>query len=301
LLDISRLDAGVIKPKFESVDIAQLLERLFNDHQLQANEKGLTLKLKSNTCFAVSDSTLLENILRNIITNSLKYTQQGKILIACRKKPNNQIWIDVWDTGVGIEADEQSHVFDEFYQIDNQHRDSQQGLGLGLAIVQRQVTLIGHQLELYSKPQKGTLVRLKLTETSSPSPSFLPNDTFTNTPEKFKHILIIDDNEQILNGMQLTLQKWGYQTMTALNGKDAEQLSTITLPDIIICDFRLGDNENGIKVIERLKELHKQDIPALLITGDTAPDRIQQAENSGLILLHKPVKPAKLRTALNML
>jgi CheY-like chemotaxis protein len=160
---------------------------------------------------------------------------------------------------------------------------------------------MGHQLELYSKPQKGTLVRLKLTETSSPSPSFLPNDTFTNTPEKFKHILIIDDNEQILNGMQLTLQKWGYQTMTALNGKDAEQLSTITLPDIIICDFRLGDNENGIKVIERLKELHKQDIPALLITGDTAPDRIQQAENSGLILLHKPVKPAKLRTALNML
>jgi signal transduction histidine kinase/CheY-like chemotaxis protein len=301
LLDISRLDAGVIKPKFEPVDIAHLLERLFNDHQLQANEKGLLLKLKNNDCFALSDSTLLENILRNIITNSIKYTQQGKILIACRKKPNNQIWIDIWDTGVGIEADEQPHVFDEFYQIDNQHRDSQQGLGLGLAIVQRQVKLMGHQLSLYSKPQKGTLVRLKLTETSPPNTSLVANDAFTNTPEKLKHILIIDDNEQVLNGMQLTLQKWGYQTMAALNGNEAEKLCTTTLPDIIICDFRLSDNENGIKVIERIKTVFKKDIPSLLITGDTAPDRIQQAESSGLILLHKPVKPAKLRAALNLL
>jgi CheY-like chemotaxis protein len=101
--------------------------------------------------------------------------------------------------------------------------------------------------------------------------------------------------------MQLTLEKWGYQTMEALNGNEAEELCTTTLPDIIICDFRLSDNENGIKVIERIKTVFKKDIPSLLITGDTAPDRIQQAESSGLILLHKPVKPAKLRAALNLL
>ncbi len=298
LLDISRLDAGIITPRFSAVNVSQLIQNLACDFKIECESKNLQWRVSCQDAWVRSDSIILENILRNLLSNAVRYTDKGGILLSCRQR-NNQVWIEIWDTGIGISPEEQKQVFDEFYQINNAERDRQQGLGLGLAIVQKQAQLLDHELSLVSRLGKGTRFRLKL---KIAPPRLAPQEKLMlPTNLSGRRILIIDDDESILAGMRMTLESWGCDVLGATDLVTASLLCADSTPDNIISDFRLRDNVNGIDVVQQLRTQLDTHIPALLITGDTAPDRLQQAQQSDLILLHKPVQPAKLRAALNLL
>lgn len=299
LLDISRLDAGVIAPSFNAVDLSKLMPQLSHDFKLECESKGLKWRMHCQPAWVLTDGALLENILRNLLSNALRYTDNGGILFNCKQR-KDEVWIEIWDTGIGIAESEIEQVFDEFYQINNPERDRQQGLGLGLAIVHKQAQLLNHDLSVCSRINKGSRFRLKLKKTA-PSTSVEDSPVIVTNRFAQQHILIIDDDESILVGMKLTLEAWGCIVSTASNLEEAIDICTDTIPDVIIADFRLRDNINGIDVVQQLRMQLNSHIPALLVTGDTAPDRLQQAQQSDLILLHKPVQPAKLRAALNLL
>jgi CheY-like chemotaxis protein len=243
---------------------------------------------------------LCERILRNIVANAVTYTDRGRVLVGCRR--GTQLRLQVWDTGRGIAQGEQQHVFQEFYQIGNPERDRSRGVGLGLAIVKRLTTLLDHPLELKSWPGKGTCFTLSVPYASAAAQAGLgarhiaaPADTHGSGL-----ILVVDDEGAIQIAMQSLLQSWGYAVITA--GSYAEMLERIAerpeTPSLIICDYRLRDNETGSVVIERLRNEYNDSIPGMLITGDTAPDRIKEAQASGYLLLHKPVSNAVLRAAI---
>jgi CheY-like chemotaxis protein len=208
--------------------------------------------------------------------------------------------LQVWDTGCGIPVAQQDRVFQEYYQVDNPERDRTRGLGLGLAIVRRLTELLACKLILRSQPGRGSCfeVTMPLADDAAgvaePEPEALSG--------AFSHglIVVIDDELAIREAMSSLLKGWGHDVITAGSGDDAiRRLSPIAVrPKLVICDYRLRDGENGIEVIERLRSEYNETIPAMLITGDTAPDRLADAQASGLLLLHKPVSNSKLRAAI---
>ncbi len=300
LLDISRLDAGVVEVNRASFAIQPIIERVCRDFDSQAREKGVTLDSRPTQAIVHSDPMLCERILRNIVANAVTYTDHGKILVGCRRGP--RLRLQVWDTGRGIAQGEQQLVFQEFYQIGNPERDRTRGVGLGLAIVKRLTTLLEHPLELKSWPGKGTCFTLEIPYASAASQAGLGSRQMTAPPDANGSglILVVDDEGAIQIAMQSLLESWGYSVLTA--GSHAEMLDRIAdrtqIPNLIICDYRLRDNEIGSTVIERLRHEYNEAIPGMLITGDTAPDRIKEAQASGYLLLHKPVSNAVLRAAI---
>lgn len=303
LLDISRLDAGVVEVNRTSFAIQPLLDRVCRDFESDANRKGLELRSRPTRAVVHSDPLLCERILRNIVANAVAYTDRGTVLVGCRRGP--QLRVQVWDTGRGIEPGEQTRIFQEFYQIGNPERDRARGVGLGLAIVDRLKTLLGHTLDLRSWPGRGTCFSLELPYAANAvaSEAGTTNATQLSAENGSGLILVVDDEGAIQVAMKSLLQSWGYSVIVA--GSGAEMLARIAThpgkPRLIICDYRLRDNETGSAVIERLRSEYNDDIPGMLITGDTAPDRLKEAQASGYLLLHKPVPNSKLRAAITQL
>ncbi|MAX53051.1 MAG: hypothetical protein CMH22_13825 [Methylophaga sp.] len=301
LLDISKLDAGIVTPKLTSVDMSDLLNRLYRNFLPLAEKKKLDLRLRCHSApFVMSDPVLLENILRNLIDNAIKYTSEGGILVSCRSRKNHELWLEVIDTGDGISPVNQEFIFEEFYQINNMQRDRRQGLGLGLAIVKRQALLLGHQLNVKSRQGKGSVFRLCIEQNNHNNVYSLVEEKEGKPllTQKNAHILVVDDDPLVLEGTKTILENWHYSVSTASGLEQALKIIAATKIDIIISDFSL-EGTDGITAIEALRKKSGNDIPALLITGDTAPARIKAAKDSGMALLHKPVNVAKLRTALH--
>jgi signal transduction histidine kinase/CheY-like chemotaxis protein len=300
LLDISRLDAGVVGVKRNDFAIQPIIERVCRDYAAQAREKGLLLESQPCAAIVHSDPALCERILRNMVANAVTYTDRGKVLVGCRRGP--QLRLQVWDTGRGIPPSEQQRVFQEFYQIGNPERDRTRGVGLGLAIVKRLTTLLEHRLELRSWPGKGTCFSIDIPYASNQSGAYLDPLQVTTVPTASGSglILVVDDEGAIQIAMRSLLSSWGYSVIAA--GSYAQMLERIgsnpEIPRLIICDYRLRDNETGSTVIERLRNEYNDTIPGMLITGDTAPDRIKEAQSSGYLLLHKPVSNAVLRASI---
>ncbi len=300
LLDISRLDAGVVEVKRSPFAIQPLIDRVCRDFEGQARAKGLTLRLRRSRGIVHSDPVLCERILRNIVANAVAYTDSGKILVGCRR--GTELRVQVWDTGRGIAPDEQQKVFQEFYQIGNPERDRTRGVGLGLAIVERLSTLLDHRLQLESQPGKGTCFTIAMPHADSRDGADLgaPQATPVPVAQGSGLILVVDDEAAIQVAMKAVLQSWGYSVIAA--GSYAEMMQQIAnhpaIPCLIVCDYRLRDNETGSAVIEQLRSEYNEEIPGMLITGDTAPDRIKEAQASGYLLLHKPVANSKLREAI---
>ena len=301
LLDISRLDAGVVETQIEDFPIQTVLERVCRDYLAEAETKGL--RLVWNRCSAIvrTDPFLLERILRNLVSNAVRYTDRGGIVVGCRR--GNRLRVEVWDTGRGIPLEQQGQVFREFFQLETPERDRTKGLGLGLAIVDRLAKLLDCAVTLRSEPGKGSVFMISVALAQSqrlgvPSPQGTPMFVM---PRGL--ILVIDDDPVIQSAMQSLLSSWGHDVIVA--GSGAEMLDRIATrsrrPDLIICDYRLRDGENGIGVIKRLQSNYNERIPAVLITGDTASDRLQEAQESGLVLLHKPVAEIKLRATVGNL
>ncbi len=304
LLDMSRLDAGAVTPTLKTFPVQQLLERIRVEFEPPAKEKCLDLRVVSSKLFIRTDPALAERIMRNLVSNAVRYTHQGKILVGCRRR-GNLLRLAVFDTGSGIPRDKQQSVFEEYFQLSNPERDRTKGLGLGLAIVSRVSSLLGAPISLQSELGRGSMFAVDF----ECDGAFVPQDVASGKPDASvpcedglagRLVAVIDDESAIRTALGMLLTQWGCRVVTAATGDDAvEQLAAYpTPPDVIVCDYRLRGSENGLDAIEKVRMEFCVDVPALLVTGDTAPDRILEIREGGLPVLHKPLQPDELRAAL---
>ncbi|WP_051516441.1 hybrid sensor histidine kinase/response regulator [Herbaspirillum sp. RV1423] len=297
LLDYSRIEAGVVEPQLHPFKLQSLMNKIENELAPQADAKSIVYRSRETDVVVMSDPALVELILRNLVSNAIRYTVNGGVLIGCRRRGGN-VWLEVWDTGIGIAPSQQTEVFREFHQLGNPERDRQKGLGLGLAIVQGLAAVLGHELSLLSVPHRGSVFRLVMPTAVQPfspeAPQSVPADKHPALPEA--HILIIDDDQIVRAGMVQLLSDWGYHCMAADSIEEALWLTRSRRPDIIISDYRLREQRTGTEAIQAIRAECGMDLPALLITGDTAPARLREARASGLPLLHKPVSPSQLQS-----
>lgn len=297
LLDISRIDAGVLKPDMEIFPLRRVVDRVFSDSLPVAEEKGLLLHVEYCDDFTESDPTLLERILRNLVTNSIRYTESGQVTIRCQSDAQH-VLLSVEDTGVGIAADQQEYIFEEFTQLENPERDRSKGLGLGLSIVRRLAELLEHPLELESHAGRGARFSLTLPLRSAPQQTAAnphPGEPEVSTRLRLA-VLVIDDDQDILEGTRQLLESWGCEVLCAATAEAALEIAQGEQPlDALVTDFRLPEHARGTQLVASIRQIRNRQIPALLITGDMEPARLQEAQSLDLELLHKPVRPARLR------
>jgi two-component system, sensor histidine kinase len=302
LLDISKIDAGVIRAEPTDFEINRVLDRLRLEFKPMAAEKGLRLRIMPSSLIVHSDPMLTERVLRNLISNAVRYTERGGIVVGCRRH-EGKARLEVWDTGVGIAPDQRERIFEEFYQIGNPERSSRKGLGLGLSIVRRLTHLLGTDIEMSSQPEKGSVFRLdlKLGRNEGAAAAAANGDMRAPLDLRGRLIVVIDDEGSIVEGMRLLLNSWGAEVIGSTTGTDVlERVHQAgRLPDLIIADYRLSDGYTGTAVVEKLRSELDPEIPAILVTGSTTPDRLEEAKAYGLHLLLKPVLPAKLRSLIN--
>jgi CheY-like chemotaxis protein/anti-sigma regulatory factor (Ser/Thr protein kinase) len=293
LLDFSRIEAGVVQPRTQTFFLQPLFNNIENELAPQADMKNITYRTRETLVAVQSDPKLVELILRNLVTNAIRYTEHGGLLVACRRHGGQAI-VEVWDTGIGIAREQQEEVFLEFRQLGNPERDRQKGLGLGLAIALRLANTMGQRLSLSSIPNRGSVFRftLPIAEIAAQRPLTEISQSLL-MPLKVR-ILLIDDDKSVLEGMCHLLLEWGCECDATETIEAALAKANAHTPDIIISDYRLREQRNGVDAIVAIRALIGKTVPALLITGDTAPDRLREAKSSGIPLLHKPLSPNQL-------
>ncbi len=306
MLDVSRLDAGVIEPQRQAVPLNPLFQTLNQLFASRAEEKGLQLRLRASPLWVCTDLPLLQRLLANLLENAIKYTEQGGVLVVARAR-GKKVWIEIHDTGIGMTPESLNYIFDEFYQVNNPGRDRSQGLGIGLSIVRRVSELLGHPVQVHSRLGRGTRFRvvidaappqespLALQPGLAPEPRALP-----------QRILLIDDESAIASAMAALLQTYGVSLQAVRDEMAAttafSQAAAQAAPfDALICDFRLADGANGLDVGQRLLQRFAPTLPMLLVTGETAPERLQRVRDSGVPVLFKPVVADVLINALTAL
>lgn len=299
LLDVSRLDANIIEVNPKHFPVSQILERIRKQYEGAAREKELVLNIRACDCTLHSDPILLERILLNLVSNALRYTDHGGVLLACRKRGNHML-IQVWDTGIGIPDDMHDSIFQEFVQLDNPERDRNKGLGLGLAIVARMAGLLGTTVSLRSRIGHGSVFSVQVplgstqqVERAEPSPA-------TGLSIVGHLGVLVDDEESVLAATQELFNAWNLDIIAARSAKEAiSQLQHVErTPDFLITDYRLPGNADGIEVARQFREQFGRALPVLILTGDTAPETLQRVTEAGFLVLHKPVRPARLRAML---
>jgi two-component system, sensor histidine kinase len=296
LLDFSRVEAGVFEPKLSDFPLQRLFHKIEREFGRQADAKDLVYRSRETGLTVRSDPAQVELIVRNLVANAIRYTQRGGLLVACRRR-GEHAELEVWDTGVGIAPEQQKDVFREFLQLGNPERDRRKGLGLGLAIADGLAKRLGLQLTLASRPQQGSVFRLTL-PIVAPTPD-AANETDVRDDADVSslagiRILVIDDDDAVRNAMRHLLADWGCPCDAAETIEEALALARQNTPALVVSDYRLRGQQNGSAAIAALRAQLGDDLPALLITGDTAPDRLREALASGIPLLHKPVPPDEL-------
>ncbi len=299
LLDISKLDAGAIHPEVQAFDLRKFVERIGADFRPLAEQKGLAFEVETADAEVLSDPLLLERVLRNLLDNAVKYTRDGKVRLLTRVS-GDQLQLAIQDSGIGIAPQERERVFEEFYQIGNPERDRTKGLGLGLAIVRRLARLLELQVEVQSAPGRGTTFSVSLPRARPGRPA--PGTAAASPPAaaalEGTRVLVIDDEPAVRTAMQTLLDTWGCRVTACASFDEAQRaLEADGGADVILADLRLRNEENGIETVRRLRA-RLGEVPALLISGDTAPERLREAEASGLPLVHKPVTAETLRSQL---
>lgn len=301
LLDISKIDAGIITPFITPLSLSDIFNKLKNEFSPLAQEKNITLKILSVSWIIESDPHMIDRILNNLMSNAIRYTDVGgKILVGCRRK-GDSLNIEIHDTGIGIPSHLTENIFAEYYQINNPERDQNKGLGLGLSIVKGMCDLLHHNINVHSTIEKGTRFQIAV-PLSSRLPVLADNpEKPVSIIEKTGNIILIDDEKDTLDAMSGLIGKWGHRVLPFEAEQEAlDYLSRHdVMPDIIITDFRLREMRTGTHAIKAINNYYNKKIPAIIITGDTAKDRMLQAQESGHILLHKPIIPAKLKTVIS--
>jgi signal transduction histidine kinase/CheY-like chemotaxis protein len=299
LLDISKLDAEVLTPALIKFPIAQVMRRVEPTFEAAAAAKGLSLRFVPSDAWVRSDFILLERILLNLVSNAVRYTERGGVVIGARRR-GAHLRLEVWDTGSGIPEDQRENVFGEFYQLGGARGAG--GLGLGLAIVDRLCDLLRHPIELTSRVGKGSRFAVLLPCVPAEDSAMVPpaGRTFDDACTG-KVVVMIDDDVLVRDGMRGLLQGWGCEPVMADSADTALDLLARLgrRPDAIISDFRLQGGRTGIEAIARLRGVYGAGLPAFLVSGDTAPEPLRAATVSGNHLLHKPVQPIRLRALLS--
>ena len=290
LLDVSKLDAGIVKPQAAGFPLRPLLARVTEVFTPAAEDKRLRLTVDCDEdAWVLTDRKLLDRVVRNLVENAVKYTETGSVRIQVSSNAGVHL-LSIVDTGCGIVESEQARVFEEFYQIRNPERDRRRGLGLGLAIVKRLVDLLQLQLTMKSVPNEGTRfdITLPAARVANLQSAIAQGDASDSAP-KVK-VLLIDDEEGIRRGMKTLLEESGSEVLLAASTDEAIAIVREVAVDIVIADFRLRGADNGIQAIKLLRYI-RPDLPALLMTGETAPDRLREAQQANIPVIHKPVMP----------
>ncbi|MGQ7843264.1 ATP-binding protein [Granulosicoccus sp. 3-233] len=291
LLDLSQLDAGALKVQISEFPIASIATSIQSDYQSLAAEKDIKFKVVACHGGIRTDFVLLRRLIGNLVSNAIRHTHSGTVMVAFRRR-GEQILVQVWDTGIGIPESEHREIFREFYQLGNPQRDSEKGLGLGLAICTRIAQLLGTSLNLRSRMGKGTVFSFELISASADGNRPIIEEDIDTAILRNKIVLLIDDDAIGLNALSSVLTQNGMQvTPTGTSERALELVFDVGLrPDIIISDYRLAQASNGIDLIHQLRQhAELNDTPAILITGDTAVDVLRQLRDSGIPVINKPV------------
>ncbi|WGL16489.1 PAS domain-containing hybrid sensor histidine kinase/response regulator [Microbulbifer bruguierae] len=306
LREISRLDAGNLTPKRDHFPLRQLLDELNGEFSVLAGERGLALHYVPTDAWVISDRHLLWRILQNFLSNALNYTARGRVLLGVRRRReqdgNTVLEIQVWDTGPGIDSEARERVFDEFVRIGSSERGTDKGLGLGLAIARRSADLLGHRLGLESTPGRGSMFSIRVPmgearETQAEAPSIGEVVNVSAIP-----VLCIDNERQILRGMESLLSGWGCRVETAVSLEEAlARWGQRRPPALVIADYHLDRDATGIDALEALCKHWQTELPGILVSADTSEEIRSAATERGWLYLPKPVKPAALRNMVRRL
>lgn len=302
LLNLSQLDAGVLRPQWSDFPLDQLFDDVSRNFRPVAEKQELRLVVRKTDAWVRSDYVMLSRILSNLISNAIRHTREGGVLVGVRGH-GRTLRVEVWDSGEGISAEHQTRVFEEFYQVDPQRAKAvagAQGMGLGLSTVRRLADLLNMHLELRSRPGQGTVVRVTVRGVSARDVASRPHPPSEDVRLDGLSVLIIDDERTILEGMHLVLSRWGARVMTAATRDEVLELAAHwqSPPDVVISDLLLQGPENGLDLLAELEQ-HPNGINAmtarLLVTGETNQTQLSKAYMQGISVMHKPVTPTKLR------
>lgn len=285
LLDVSKLDAGVVAPSPSDFSIDVLLNNLVSIYSAEAGVKGLRVGVRDSGMVARTDRHLLERMLGNLITNAIRYTNRGGVLIGCRRRQGKQ-WIEVWDTGMGIPEDKTDIIFEEFEQLGDGARN--QGSGLGLAIVARIAALLGLEIRLRSRPGRGSVFAVELPAGRVSSPDELPVPM--PTAARTLRIGLVEDHVMLLEALVHALGRTGNEVVAATSGWSLLERLGGHVPDIVISDYRLAAGETGFDVIEAVRGVFDDHLPAIIITGDTDPALVRSMADRGIAVHYKPLR-----------
>ena len=299
LLDISKLEADLVEPEVRRFTIGDLTSRLAEEIKPLAERKGLALVHVPSTLPVRSDPGLLDRILRNLLTNAVVHTESGRILFGCRRR-GGELRIQVWDTGPGIPDGQKDRIFEEFFQCGNPEGGGKNGLGLGLSIVDRLVKLLDHRIEVSSEAGKGSVftvdvpIDAPIAETGAPAAEAAASKVADASGAL---IVGIDDDPAVRDALSLLLKSWGFEVVIAANEQEANRrLSTEGRPpDLVIADYLLHQGDEGTDAIQSIRRRWGRDIPGLLLTGETDPKRLHEANASGFQVVKKPIQPDKLK------
>lgn len=301
LMDIARLDAGAVEIHKTAFQLMPLLAGIECEFAAQMAEKRLRFRVSHCRHVVYSDPMLLERILRNLVHNAVRYTPSGAVLVVCRKR-DRMVEIQIRDSGPGIPAGQQSQIFEEFTQLGNSERNRNKGLGLGLAIVARLARLLGHEVEVRSRPDMGSVfaIRVPLSDQAPPMASPTRAQAGVSADISGLRVWVVDDDPEIIQAMSLLLERWGCQARLMTDMAQVLEIlpDACEYPDVVIADYRLPGSLSGLDLIGRIRDGAGERVAAVLITGDTSPTLLNQARASDCILLHKPVDAMTLHSLL---
>ncbi|WP_310565665.1 hybrid sensor histidine kinase/response regulator [Hydrogenophaga sp.] len=299
LLDISKLDAGVVKVAAQPLSLPRFLHRRLDEVSNEARAKGLALQLRADQELSVfTDPNLLERVLRNLLDNAVKFTAQGGVTLTLQQE-GEQALIKVSDTGNGIPPEQQREVFQEFVQLHNPERDRSMGMGLGLSIVDRLCRLLEIDLQLHSQPGQGATFALRLPLLVRSSSAVQQAPTQPLPPTLDLDVLVVDDEIMVRQATAWLLSEIGCRCQVAEDRASALDAVRTRRPDVALVDYRLRGGDDGIAVVQALRE-QIPGLPAAIVSGDIGPEQLQAVESAGLRLLHKPLSPRLLQTELHL-
>ena len=281
LLDLSKLDAGVVAPKISTFSIPELLDGALSAHSPVAAQKGLQLRCRYRPMNAQTDPVLFSRIVNNLIANAVRYTEHGGILVGCRQH-QGKMWIEVWDSGIGIPPDKTGEIFEEFRQLGSTARN--RGSGLGLAIVAKTAALLGLSIRVRSRVGKGSMFAIEL----PPGGEIQPVETVQPTLRALR-VALVEDNPVVLTAMTLFIEHRGHQVIAAATAAALLERLDGLAPDIVVSDYRLDFGYTGVDVIAAVRQAFGEHLPALLVTGDTDPALLRNLASDNIVVLHKPV------------
>lgn len=301
LLEVSQLDSGAIQSNISHHNVTALCQSVIDEYQMTAKKKGLLLALLGDEHIALTDTVLFARILRNLVSNALKFTSSGGVRISL-SSDSAHIFVTITDTGIGIAPDQHQHIFNEYYQLGNKARDRTQGIGLGLALVKRLCSLLNHNITVESVVGEGSQFRLSLNIGDANQVATLQKES-SFVPIENLQILLIDDEQDILDAMSIMLTDWNCHPHGFLSLESAIEFldKTNLKPDLIISDYRLKEDLTGLEAIRQLQKKFSEPIPSLLVSGDTDPELLRSIHQQNFYMLHKPLKSAQLRKVIRII